>query len=99
MTLLIAVLAAIAASVAWYLDAPGKRWNFSVLCYLYWGASLMWFVDAIFEFAELGAGYFRPSASDMLNDAFLGVSAVTLGLVIWLAILFFKDPKGALRSR
>lgn len=99
MTLLITVLAGIAASIAWYLDAPAKHWNFSALCYLYWGASLMWFVDAIFEFAKLGASYFQPAASEMLNDAFLGVSAVALGLVIWLAILFFKDPKGVLRSR
>jgi hypothetical protein len=68
------------------------------LCLMYWGASIMWFVDAIFEYAELGAAFFTPAAADMLNDAFLGFSVVALGIVIWLVVLFVKDPEGALRK-
>lgn len=70
----------------------------SVLCWLYWGASLMWMVDAVFEYAELGAEYFTPAPADMLNDAFLGLAAVVFGLVIWLVILLVKDPAGRLGS-
>lgn len=50
----------------------------------------MWLVDAIAEYAELGAEYFTPAAADMLNDAFLGVSVVALALVIWLARLLWS---------
>lgn len=58
----------------------------------------MWLVDAVFEYAELGADYFAPAAEDMLNDLFLGLSVVALGLVIWLVILLVKDPKGVVRE-
>ncbi len=34
----------------------------------------------------------------MLNDCYLGLSVVALGLVIWLVILLIKDPKGVVRS-
>lgn len=98
MTLLITLFAAVIATVVWYRHAPQDEWKVSTLCFLYWGASIMWFVDAIFEYAELHAAYFTPSVEDMLNDAFLGLSVVALGLVIWLVVLLVKDPKGALRA-
>jgi hypothetical protein len=69
-----------------------------VLCLMYWGASLMWLVDAVVEYFELGAEYFTPAASDMLNDAYLGLSVVALGLVIWLVVLLVKDPNGRVRD-
>jgi hypothetical protein len=59
----------------------------------------MWLVDAIFEYAELKADYFAPAAEDMLNDAFLGLAVVALGLVIWLVRLLILDPRGVLKSR
>ena len=68
------------------------------LCWLFWGASLMWFVDAIFEYVELGAEYFTPEFGDMVNDAYLGLSVVALGLIIWLVILLIKDPKGTVKA-
>ena len=69
-----------------------------ILVWMYWGASIMWLVDAIFEFAELHAEYFAPAAEDMLNDTFLGLSVVALGLVIWLIRLLIADPKGSVRA-
>lgn len=42
----------------------------------------MWFVDAIFEYTELGADFFAPAPVDMLNVTYLGLFAVALGLVI-----------------
>ncbi len=97
MTLLITVFAAIAATIAWYFKNSGK-YQLGSLCLMYWGASIMWLVDAIFEYAELGAEFFTPAAKDMLNDAFLGVSVVAFGLIIWLVILIVKDPDGRLKN-
>ena len=34
----------------------------------------------------------------MLNDAFLGLSVVALGLILWLIILLIKDPKGIVKA-
>ncbi|MCL1951618.1 MAG: hypothetical protein FWF60_02200 [Oscillospiraceae bacterium] len=98
MTLLIAVFAAVASTAVWYKKAPDNSMRLGVLCWMYWGASLMWLVDAIFEYAELRAAYFTPAPAEMLNDAFLGLAVVALGLVIWVAILLVKDPKGAVRA-
>lgn len=58
----------------------------------------MWMVDAIFEYAELHAEYFTPAPVDLLNDFFLGLAVVALGLIAWLVILMIKDPKGIVRA-
>ena len=97
MTLLITVFAAVAVTVKWY-SRKDDSMQLGMLCFLYWGASIMWLVDALFEYAELGAAYFTPALEDVLNDAFLGLSAVALGLVIWLVRLLITDPKGSVRA-
>ncbi len=93
MTLLITVFAAVISTVVWY-NRKDDDMKLGPLLFMYWGASIMWFVDAIFEYAELGAEYFAPVAEDMLNDTFLGLSVVALGLVIWVVRLLILDPKG-----
>ena len=58
----------------------------------------MWLGDAIFEYAELHEAFFTPEPIDMLNDFYLGLSVVALGLIIWLVILLVKDPKGTVKA-
>lgn len=98
MTLLTAVLAAVICTVIWYCSAAARELKVGVLCWMFWGASAMWLVDAIFEYAELREEFFAPAAEEMLNDLYLGLSVVALGLVIWLAILLIKDPKGVVKA-
>ena len=98
MTLLITVFAAVICTVIWYMTAQKTDLKLGVLCLMYWGASIMWTVDAIFEYAALKEAFFTPTAAEMLNDAYLGVSVVALGLVAWLIILLVKDPRGVVRS-
>lgn len=97
MTLLITVFAAIIATIKWY-SRTDDTMKLGILCILYWGASLMWLADAIFEYVELQAEYFAPAPADMLNDAFLGFSVVAVGLIIWLVILLIRDPKGSVKT-
>ena len=99
MTLLITVFAAVISTIVWYRSAEKRDMHLGILCLMYWGASLMWLVDAVFEYAELHEQFFTPEPLDMLNDAFLGLSVVALGLVIWLVILLIKDPKGVLKRK
>ena len=98
MTLLTTVFAAVICTVIWYRSAQKKEMMLGFLCLMFWSASLMWLVDAFFEYAELGAEYFTPLASDMLNDFYLGLSVVAFGLVIWLVVLLIRDPKGVVRD-
>jgi len=98
MTLLTTVFAAVICTILWYKRAPHDDLRLGTLCLMYWGASLMWLGDAIFEYAELQAEYFTPAPGDMLNDFYLGLSAVALGLIVWLVILLVKDPKGVVKA-
>lgn len=98
MTLLVSVFAALISTILWYKTAPKGEMMLGTLCLIYWGASLMWLVDAIVEYAELGAQFFTPEPLDMLNDLYLGLSVVALGMIIWLVTLLIKDPKGVVRA-
>lgn len=98
MTLLVSVFAAIICTIIWYKNAPKSEMMVGILCWMFWGSSLCWFVDAIFEYKELGAEFFTPEPVEMLNDLYLGLSVVALGLIIWLVILLIKDPKGVIKA-
>lgn len=98
MTLLTTLFAAIICTVIWYLKAAAREMKAGILCWMFWGASIMWMVDAIFEYAELHEEFFAPAPADMLNDLYLGLSVVALGLIIWLVILLVKDPKGVVKT-
>ena len=98
MTLLTTVFAAIISTILWYKSAPKNEMKVGVLCWMFWGASLRWLVDAVFEYAELGAEFFTPAPADMLNDFYLGLSVVALGLIVWLVVLLVKDPKGVVKA-
>lgn len=96
MTLLITVFAAVISTAGWYRGMPDDKMKTGILCWMYWGAALMWLVDAVVEYMELRSAYFTPAPADMLNDAFLGLSVVALGLVIWVVRLLILDPKGVI---
>ena len=96
MTLLITVFAAVIASIFWYNSKVDRK--LGTLALMYWGVSLMWLVDAVVEYIELGAEFFEQAPKDMINDAYLGLSVVALGLVIWFVILLVKDPEGKVKA-
>ncbi len=98
MTLLITVFAAIICTVIWYRKAPDSSMQLGTLCLMFWGASIMWLVDAIVEYSEIGAQFFAQDGAEMLNDAYLGLSVFALGLIIWLVILMIRDPRGVVRA-
>lgn len=92
MTLLITVIAAVIVTAIWYSSERARTLKISTLCYMFWGASIMWFADAIFEYAELREAYFTPALEDMVNDTFLGISVIALAMVVWIVVLLVKDP-------
>jgi hypothetical protein len=93
MTLLLTIIAAIVTTIIWYKKADSKM-MLGCLSLIYWGASIMWFIDAIYEFVEMGSEFFNQPISDVVNDLLLGICVVVLGLIIWLTVLFIKDPYG-----
>ena len=99
MTLLLTVIAAIIATVIWYTNEQRDTYKLGTLSLIYWGASLMWLMDFVFEYAELKADYFVQEFADILNDSLLGLAVIALGLIAWLVILLIKDPKGVFKKK
>lgn len=97
MTLLVTIFAAVFVTIKWYTRKDNDM-KLEMLIFMYWGAALMWMIDAVFEFVELKAEFFSPAPMDMLNDAFLGLSVIALGLVVWMIRLLITDPKGVIRK-
>ncbi len=96
MTLLLTIFAAITVTAVWY-NRKNDDMRLGILCFLYWGASIMWLVDALFEYFEDGVDFFNQELSTVINDAFLGLAVIALGLVIWIVRLLISDPKGSVR--
>ena len=99
MTLLITIIAAVIATIVWYANEQRDTYKLGTLSLIYWGASLMWLMDFVFEYAELKADYFVQEFADILNDSLLGLAVVALGLVAWIVILLIKDPKGVFKKK
>ncbi len=99
MTLLITVIAALVATIVWYTNEQRDTYKLGTLSLIYWGASLMWLMDFVFEYAELKADYFNQEFADILNDSLLGLAVVALGLIAWIVILLIKDPKGVFKKK
>lgn len=97
MTLLIAVFAAVITTIIWYTNDRRSQLKLGTLALMYWGASLMWMVDAVVEYIELGQSILLRH-HQICNDAFLGLSVVAFGLIIWIVILMVKDPLGVVRK-
>lgn len=97
MTLLITIFAAVITTACWY-NKKDDTMKLGILCFMFWGASIMWFVDAVFEYSKLKGKFFTPGMQDMMNDAYLGMSVIALALVIWIVILLIKDPKGVVKE-
>jgi hypothetical protein len=83
-TLLITAAAAVLVTVLRF-SRPGvsSRSRLGALALIYWGATLMWCVDALVE----GGGFFAfGDGRAMMDDSLLGLSVVVLGLFVWLIV-------------
>ena len=86
MCLLLTLFAAVITTIFWYVQTPDYRNKIGMLGLMYWGASLMWLVDAFFRITEG-----EPFLDMSLNDALLGLAVVLCGLLAWTTILLVKS--------
>jgi hypothetical protein len=99
MTLLITLIALVITSIVWYFNANSNKYYLHVLMLMYLGASIMWFVDAIFDIFSLRDGYFTELLANGIQESVLGVMVVVLGLIIWLIVLLIKDPNNKFKKQ
>ena len=94
MCLVITAFAAVITTIVWYFKMPQSEYLLGRLALMYWGATLMWCVDGFFSVAE-GESFLDLS----MNDALLGVVVVLCGVVAWIVMVLFKDPKKILLKK
>jgi len=70
MTLLTAAIAAVIVTLVWYFKDGTNEMRIGTLSLMYWGATLMWLVDAVVEYIELKAAYFLPNRTVTVLELF-----------------------------
>lgn len=93
MYFIITALAAIVATVFW-LKISEDKYKLSRLCFIYWGATLMWFVDHVIAFLLEGGSFFEIT----LDATLLGITVVLCGLLAWGVLIFLKGNKGVINK-
>lgn len=94
MFFIITAIAAIVTTIIWYVNAPEDKYKLSTLCFIFWGATLMWFVDHIMAYLTEGGEFFEIT----LDAALLGITVVIVGLLAWIIMLLVNDPKGVFKK-
>ena len=77
MTLLIAVFAAVITTIIWYTNDKRSQLKLGTLALMYWGASLMWMVDAVVGLSVVAFGLIIWLVILMVKDP-LGVVRKTV---------------------
>ena len=93
MWLIMTTLAAIITTAIWYIEAPEDQYKLGFLSLFFWGATLMWFVDHVMAYLMKGGEFIEIN----LDATLLGLSVITLALLVWVIVLLVSDPKGVLK--
>jgi len=93
MYFIITALAAILATIVWRSISEDK-FQLSILCLIYWGATLMWFVDHVVAYLTEGGAFLEIS----MDATLLGITVVVCGFFVWILIAVVKNLKEAPRK-
>jgi len=93
MWLILTSLAAVITTAIWYIKAPDDKYKLGFLSLIFWGATLMWFVDHLMGYLMEGGEFFEINLDAMI----LGVVVIIVALITWEIVLLGGDPKGVLR--
>ena len=63
MSLLLTLMAAVTATVAWYACEKRKTYRLGTLCLIYWGTGLMWLVDFFLNTSAKGRRIFSRASA------------------------------------
>ncbi len=93
MWLIVTSLAAVITTAIWYIKAPEDKYKLGFLSLIFWGATLMWFVDHLMGYLMEGGEFLEIN----LSATILGLVVIIVALIIWEIALLRDDPKGVLK--
>lgn len=94
MWFIMTALAAIITTAIWYVKAPHDKYKLSLLSLIFWGATLMWFIDHLMAYLMEGGEFLEVN----LDATLLGISVIIIALLIWEIVLLVSDPKGVFKK-
>jgi len=93
MYFIMTLLAAVISTIVWYIKSPDDKYKLGILSLIYWGATLMWFVDHVMAYLMEEGEFLEIN----LDATLLGLTVVIFGLLVWVIVLLVSDPKGVLK--
>ena len=93
MWLVILAFAAVMTTFFWYTKDTKGEYKLGFLSLVFWGATIMVFVDHLIAYFEEGEFFDRS-----LDAILLGIVLVIVALIVWEIFLIVKDPRGRLKS-
>jgi len=93
MWLIMTALAAVITTAIWYVHAPEDKYKLGLLSLMFWGATIMWFIDSAMAYLTGGEEFFEITP----DAALLGLAVIILALAVWEIVLLVSDPKRVLK--
>jgi hypothetical protein len=95
MWLLILFFSATISTALWYSKAEDDRYMLKFLSLIFWGASVMVFIDHLMSYITEGGEFIEVT----IESTILGFVLVITALIIWEIALLIKDPKQVIRKK
>ncbi|MEM1991207.1 MAG: hypothetical protein QXL13_01015 [Nitrososphaerota archaeon] len=94
MWLVVLAMAATLSTAIWYSKAENDVYMLKLLSLIFWGATIMVFIDHVMGYLMEGGAFLEMS----VEAAVLGFILLIFALIVWEIVLIIKDPKGVLRK-
>ena len=95
MWLLILLFSATMSTALWYSKAEDDKYMLKFLSLIFWGASIMVFIDHLISYITEGGEFIEVTTESTI----LGFILVITALIIWEIALLIKDPKQVIRRK
>ena len=82
-------LAAVVSTLIWYIKSPGDKYKLGLLSLIFWGATVMIFIDHLIGYITERGEFLEMTA----EAGIIGLSLIVTALVIWVIAIVFSDPK------
>lgn len=94
MYLIFTAFAAIISTIIWYFNSSNDKYKTGTLCFVFWGAAFMWFIDRVIACITKGEEFIEVS----LDSVMLGITVIFFGLLLWLLVLSINYYKVILKK-
>jgi hypothetical protein len=93
MWFIMTALAAVVTTIIWHIKAPEDKYKLGFLSLIFWGATVMWFVDHLMAYLAEREELFEIN----LDATMLGLVVIIVALIVWEIALLLGNSKGVFK--